>query len=245
MKIEVGKFYKTRDGRKVRIYALDGYSDKTPIHGAVLKSIGWVFEEWHQGGTFNSSGNSYSDIVSEWEEPKSGIVPPGEYILSFPNGSEIHLEKVDYQKVKDGEQDFENYVKTSAYGYFEGNYIEDVRFIGADYNSIRAMRQLGKTSRYLEYAMINGSSIMKVEWDETSGVLSVMCNCGGKIDTHKPTCPENKEAIALPNPMGYPYGYMDELPPQAMKRVSKKCECGSDFLGSSKHSDYCPKFEES
>ena len=69
MKIEPGKYYKTRDGRKVRIYATDGLAEY-PIHGAVLNNNGWRAAMW------DSSGSAYNnlaiqatvDIVSEWSD---------------------------------------------------------------------------------------------------------------------------------------------------------------------------------
>lgn len=69
MKIEVGKFYKTRDGRKVRIYAVDG-ADNGRIHGATLQKDGWYTCEWYKYGRyFTVLGNRKEDIVSEWVEP--------------------------------------------------------------------------------------------------------------------------------------------------------------------------------
>jgi hypothetical protein len=70
MKIEVGKFYKTRDGRKARIYAVDG-RDYTKIHGAVFEDGGWASLTWFENGIFYIDGKEYVlDLVSEWEEPK-------------------------------------------------------------------------------------------------------------------------------------------------------------------------------
>lgn len=69
MKIEVGKFYKTRDGHKVRIYAIDGYS-RFPIHGAKLFGGDWIQTKWEPDGFWNSNTESVDDIVSEWSEPK-------------------------------------------------------------------------------------------------------------------------------------------------------------------------------
>lgn len=39
MKIETGKYYRTRDGHKVLIYATDGRDEW--VHGAVLLDDGW------------------------------------------------------------------------------------------------------------------------------------------------------------------------------------------------------------
>lgn len=70
MKIEVGRFYQTRDKRKVRIYAVDGGGDGDPIHGAILNDDGWNVNNWTISGEFIGDCTSVNDIVSEWEEPK-------------------------------------------------------------------------------------------------------------------------------------------------------------------------------
>lgn len=68
MKIEVGKYYKTRDGRRVRIYAVDA-SGRWPVHGASLwDNTIWRCEEWTAEGLHGDDINGL-DIVSEWEEP--------------------------------------------------------------------------------------------------------------------------------------------------------------------------------
>ena len=69
MKIEQGKYYKTRDKRKARIYAMDGDGDY-PICGAILDDNGW------QPAIWDSKGRGYAkvmlqsaiDIVSEWSD---------------------------------------------------------------------------------------------------------------------------------------------------------------------------------
>jgi hypothetical protein len=48
--IEMGKKYRTRDGRDVRIYAVDGAGDY-PVHGAVVSVDGrWVQYAWTAEG---------------------------------------------------------------------------------------------------------------------------------------------------------------------------------------------------
>lgn len=50
MKIELGKTYRTRDGREVRIYAVDG-GGRLPVHGAASRDgKTWVQESWSIGG---------------------------------------------------------------------------------------------------------------------------------------------------------------------------------------------------
>lgn len=69
MKIEVGKFYKTRDGRKARIYTLDAGGTR-PIQGAVNDDGIWRMEAWYTSGKYIFDGAALTDIVSEWTEPK-------------------------------------------------------------------------------------------------------------------------------------------------------------------------------
>ena len=47
--ININKRYRTRDGREVRIYAVDG-GGKMPVHGAVLERGEWLPELWSASG---------------------------------------------------------------------------------------------------------------------------------------------------------------------------------------------------
>lgn len=71
MKIEVGKFYKTRNGRKVRIYAIDGQKEH-PVHGAICDSQNneWYPDSWSFNGEYSRIFGDPLSIVAEWEEPK-------------------------------------------------------------------------------------------------------------------------------------------------------------------------------
>lgn len=66
-KIEVGTEYKTRDGRKARIYAVDGRPMK-PVQGAIYTDGTWDMCEWTLLGKYG--GHEGRDLVSEWTEPK-------------------------------------------------------------------------------------------------------------------------------------------------------------------------------
>lgn len=68
MNLEVGKFYKTRNGLKARIYAIDCGGD-FPIHGAVFVGDGWASETWRADGVFLDQKDGSMGIVSEWREP--------------------------------------------------------------------------------------------------------------------------------------------------------------------------------
>jgi hypothetical protein len=68
--IQVGKFYKTRNGLKVRIYALDGGKPYS-VHGAYQATDGgWSLTSWTSGGMYrdllDTLGTHDFDIVSEW-----------------------------------------------------------------------------------------------------------------------------------------------------------------------------------
>lgn len=72
--------------------------------------------------------------------------------------------------------------------------------------------------------------------------VAAICSCGGKIDTHKPECPENKTEELQDLSSFY---YFDESPKRYLGMSDrKKCECGSESVGGQKHSAYCPKFKE-
>ena len=64
--IDMSKKYRTRDGRDVRVYAVDA-GGEWPVHGATLEpetTAGWQTEEWTQGGNCYSEGNhSCHDLV--------------------------------------------------------------------------------------------------------------------------------------------------------------------------------------
>ena len=47
--IDPAKKYRTRDGREVRIYAVDG-GGGMPVHGAILENGEWLTERWSAGG---------------------------------------------------------------------------------------------------------------------------------------------------------------------------------------------------
>lgn len=58
-KIEMGKTYKTRGGKPVRIYAVDAGSNY-PVHGACEIRAGvWIPEMWNENGRY--SGNHTKD----------------------------------------------------------------------------------------------------------------------------------------------------------------------------------------
>jgi hypothetical protein len=64
--IDMSKKYRTRDGRDVRIYAVDA-GGKYPVHGATLglgATADWGLKTWTQSGDCYSEGsNSSHDLV--------------------------------------------------------------------------------------------------------------------------------------------------------------------------------------
>lgn len=91
MKLESGKFYRTRGGDKVRIYATYGCGSY-PVHGAVVwDKTTWCSQTWTGSGRFDlEKESSHLDIVAEWEEPK-----PMKLYRYKLTGSLHLLEKVD------------------------------------------------------------------------------------------------------------------------------------------------------
>lgn len=69
--IEVGKFYRTRDNRKARIYATDA-GREFAVHGAIYHENinAWVPQRWHISGKEFSQEKEFDfDLVCDWEEP--------------------------------------------------------------------------------------------------------------------------------------------------------------------------------
>jgi hypothetical protein len=62
MMIELGKQYKTRDGREVRIYAVDGRKDEE-VHGAFLRKGEWTPCSWNKRGLWCDGGIDTHDLI--------------------------------------------------------------------------------------------------------------------------------------------------------------------------------------
>ena len=60
--IELGKQYKTRDGREVRIYAVDGRKDEE-VHGAFLRKGEWTPCSWNKRGLWCDGGIDTHDLI--------------------------------------------------------------------------------------------------------------------------------------------------------------------------------------
>ena len=60
--IDITKKYRTRDGREVRIYAVDG-KGHSPIHGAVRDDEGWASRLWCADGGAWVGSQSIFDLI--------------------------------------------------------------------------------------------------------------------------------------------------------------------------------------
>lgn len=56
--ISKDKQYRTRDGREVRIYATDGYTN-FPVHGALKNDEGWMPLQWQKDGSWHPSDKGF------------------------------------------------------------------------------------------------------------------------------------------------------------------------------------------
>ena len=63
-KIEMGKQYRTRDGREVRIYAVDGGEGHTDIHGAIKRcNDEWCAQTWWENGKASLHRDYPEDLI--------------------------------------------------------------------------------------------------------------------------------------------------------------------------------------
>jgi hypothetical protein len=60
--IDINKKYRTRDGREVRIYAIDGL-DTHSVHGAMYTIGGWLSYTWRKDGSFFSDMDYADDLI--------------------------------------------------------------------------------------------------------------------------------------------------------------------------------------
>lgn len=70
--IEAGKFYRTKNGNKVRVYAIYGVEDdkeKQPIHGAWLCGKGWFAAAWCKDGSWPYEHEDGFNLVAPWVDP--------------------------------------------------------------------------------------------------------------------------------------------------------------------------------
>lgn len=75
-KPEAGKEYRTRDGRKARVYAVDGCKP-SPVHGAILTYMGWSTCSWRSDGAITAAGEVSNDLLPEKKTAYLNVYPPG------------------------------------------------------------------------------------------------------------------------------------------------------------------------
>ena len=75
-KPEAGKEYRTRGGRKARVYAVDGCKP-LPVHGAILTDIGWKTSDWRSDGTVTPAIEVSNDLLPEKKTAYLNMYPPG------------------------------------------------------------------------------------------------------------------------------------------------------------------------
>jgi hypothetical protein len=66
--IKAGEFYRTHDGHKARVYAIDGCGNQ-PVHGAIYVGCEWIPMAWTTTGQHTTARPSVNDLVEPWREP--------------------------------------------------------------------------------------------------------------------------------------------------------------------------------
>lgn len=81
MKLEAGKYYKTRDGRKAYV----GYVREDDCqYPAVGHMDGGGVDCWlARGGYVDKGGTHFNDLIEEWVEPRSGAL----WVNIYPDGA--------------------------------------------------------------------------------------------------------------------------------------------------------------
>lgn len=85
--IDPSKEYRTRDGREVRIYAVDGYGG-CPIHGAIYEADGWHKASWRSDGRWCVTGEYPSDLIEVRPRIQREV-----WVNVYPNGTKSFGEK--------------------------------------------------------------------------------------------------------------------------------------------------------
>lgn len=82
-----GAEYRTRDGRRARVYATDGATGEE-IHGAIYATIGWIAENWTRLGKYFGDGarsESGYDLMPPEPNPATVTVT-----IRFSDGKQMH-----------------------------------------------------------------------------------------------------------------------------------------------------------
>ena len=66
LELEVGKFYRTRDGKKVVIIGIDYSREDYPFWGGVIGNC--FSSSWASNGRFDLKRETKTDLISEWRD---------------------------------------------------------------------------------------------------------------------------------------------------------------------------------
>ena len=106
MGYEVGKFYKTRDGRKAQIFMLDNGNGM--MLGCVHMCETWSLCMWRSEGDCLADEITRSDLMSEWRDPVKYSVEIWASGTLSPNPESVHIHnyifgnKIGWEKHKTG-----------------------------------------------------------------------------------------------------------------------------------------------
>lgn len=113
MNIQVGKLYRTRDGCKARVYAIDGVEGEE-VHGAVWDeyedgTAGWASIIWAPDGTDPLYPDGPDELVAEWDE-QSDDSEPDVAETAFPEPQLFEIPPSSYA-LWQGNQSGKNYAR--------------------------------------------------------------------------------------------------------------------------------------
>lgn len=91
--IDPKKQYRTRDGREVRIYAVDGGENGSNVHGAIRWEWGWGATHWYPHGGYLSGTGDPRDLIEVKPRIKRkawvNVYPGWEHAYSTKRDAEI------------------------------------------------------------------------------------------------------------------------------------------------------------
>jgi hypothetical protein len=87
--IDINKKYRTRDGREVRIYAIDGL-DTHSVHGAMYTIGGWLSYTWRKDGSYFSDMDYEDDLIEVKPRIKRTV-----WVNVFPHTTAMFSHKLD------------------------------------------------------------------------------------------------------------------------------------------------------
>jgi hypothetical protein len=260
MEFKTDKFYKTRCGYKVRVYHWSP-ENSPELHGAVLSAGSWHQVSWDSNGTNLDIGEHF-DIVREWDsifnidessyKAWSSEMPIGPKPPKGFYGSDHAIDALNYIVVSETWQKKINKAFQDMAVYGTGIIqVQDCADITGTVSSNDMFIEETKTAMEdLSLEALNNAIDNHIR-ERLAQPTQQMCNCGGSINVHKKTCPENQElsldelasqaANAIDLYSGLDHG---ESYPLGMLPKLTICECGSEKVGSSRHSEWCPKHKE-